>query len=149
MTKIYEDVKAALIAGLVSLIADKRELYACDLYEELYNSDTHYIYYADAEFAVEELGVWECLKVVHTYEKGHFGEVYTPLSDACRVANMIIYIMGCELLNAIYGGTIYFTEKRGDELVADDIKEMLTIAETWLKENSGGLNKIWFALPTE
>lgn len=149
MTKIYEDVKAALIDGLDCLIAGKDEPYAGDLHSELYNSNDHYIYYANAKEATAELDVWECIGAVQTYEKENFGEVHTPLSNACKVANMIIYIMGYELLQAIYGDTVYFNEKWNEKLTVDDLKEMLTMAETWFEENQDGLNKIWLALPTE
>ena len=51
MPKIYEDVKAALISGLDCLIAGNVEPYLDELHSELYNSDYHYIYYADAKEA--------------------------------------------------------------------------------------------------
>lgn len=149
MTKIYEDVKAALIDGLNWLIAGKDKIYAADLHDELFNSDNHYIHYAVAKAAAEELDVWECIGVVHTYEKNQFGEVYTPLHNACRVANMVVYIIGCELLHTIYADTVYSNGKWNEQLNTDDLKELLTIAETWLEENPDGLNKIWLDLPIE
>lgn len=149
MTKIYEDVKAALLNGLENLIGYENNTCTADLHNELYNSDARYVYYATAKEATAELDVWECIGVVQTYEKEQFGEVHTKLSDACKVANMIIYIMGYELLQSIYGNTVYFNEKWDEKLTVDDLKEMLAMAEKWFDENSDGLNEIWLNLPTE
>lgn len=149
MTKIYNAVEASLINGLDCMILGEDTPYACDLHHELFNSDDHYIYHADAKEATTELNVWECIGVVQAYEKTQFGEVYTPLSNPCRVANMVIYIMGYELLHKIYGDTVYFDEKWNEELSTDDLKEMLAIAKTWFEENPDGLNKIWLDLPIE
>ena len=140
MCKIFETVKSALVDGITSL--DRP--YACDIHNELYGAQQHYIYYASAKEAAAEINVWECVGVVQKYEQTQFGEVYTPLSDACRVVNMVVSIMGYELLDAIYGDTIYFGDKWSDEqLSADDLAAMLTLAETWFEENPSGLVEIW------
>ena len=59
---------------------------------------------------------------MQTYEKAQFGEVYTPLSDACRVADMVVYIMGYVLLDKIYGTTEYFHNKWNEQLTTDNLK---------------------------
>ena len=146
MCKIFDAVKSALIDGLGCLITGESTPYADDLHSVLFNSDEYYIYYASAEEAIAELDVWECIGVVQTYEQDQFGGVYTPLANACRVANMIIYIIGYELMQAIYSDTAFF---HNEELSTDDLKEMLTLAETWFEENHNGLNNIWLDLPTE
>ena len=138
MCKIFETVKSAL-AELTTLDRPC----AGDLHSYLYNEPQHFIYYATAKEAAAELDVWECVGVVQTYEKDQFGEVYTPLSDACRVANMVVSIMGYELLDAIYGDTKYFEDKWDDQLSAKDLATMLTLAEVWFNENPDGLQEIW------
>ena len=139
MSKIFETVKSALVDNIASL----NRPYAGDLHHTLYNETQHYIYYADAEEVTAELDVWECIGVVQTYEKDQFGEVYTPLSDACRVANMVVSILGEALLQAIYGETAYFGDKWNDQLSDDDLAEMLTLVEKWFAENPSGLEAIW------
>ena len=139
MCKIFETVKSALVDGITRL--DRP--YADDLHGYLYNETQHYIYYANAKEAVAEIDVWECIGVVQKYEKDQFGEVYTPLSDACRVANMVVYIMGYELMQAIYGDTEYFGDKYDEQLSDDDLQDMLTLAEKWFEENPDGLEEIW------
>ena len=138
MCKIFETVKSAL-AELTTLDLP----YAGDLHHALYNEPQHYIYYAHAKEDAAELGTWECIGAVQKYEQDQFGEVYTPLSDACRVANMVVYIMGYELLDAIYGETEYFGDKWNDQLSARDLADMLTLAEKWFAENPSGLEEIW------
>ena len=138
MCKIFEIVKSAL-AELTTLDRPC----AGDLHHTLYNAQQHYIYYAHAKEAVAELDVWECIGVVQTYEKDQFGEVYTPLSDACKVANMVVYIMGYELLDAIYGETKYFNDMWDERLTDEDLADMLTLAEVWFNENPDGLQEIW------
>ena len=139
MSKIFEAVKSALADNIASLDRPC----AGDLHSYLYNEPQHYIYYADAKEAVAELDTWECVGAVQKYEQAQFGEVYTPLSDACRVANMVVYIMGYELLDAIYGDTEYFGDKWNDQLSAGDLADMLTLAEVWFNENPSGLQEIW------
>ena len=112
MCKLFETVQSALVRSITSLNLP----YTCDLHHVLYNEPQHYIYYVDAEEVTTELDVWECVGVVQTYEQQHFGEVHTTLSDACKVANMVVYIMGYELLDKIYAETEYFGDKWNDHL---------------------------------
>ena len=139
MSKIFETVKSALVGSLTSL--DRPS--AGDLHTHLYSDPQHYIYYASAKEASAELDVWECIGAVQKYEQVQFGEVYTPLSDACRVVNMVVYILGEVLLQAIYGETEYFTYKWDEQLSDDDLANMLTLAETWFNDNPDGLQEIW------
>lgn len=142
MSKIFDTVQSALVDSITSLYRP----YACDLHHALYNEPQHFIYYANAKEATAELDIWECIGAVQKYEKDQFGEVYTPLSDACRVANMVVYIMGYELMQAIYGDTEYFGDKWNEQLSDDDLQAMLTLAEQWFEENPNGLQEIWETL---
>ena len=139
MCKIFEIVKSALVDNITTL--DRP--YAWDIHNPLYNETQHYIYYASAKEATAELDVFECIGAVQKYEQDHFGEVYTRLSDACHVADMVVYILGYELLQAIYGDTEYFGDKWNDQLSAGELADMLTLAEVWFNENPSGLEEIW------
>ena len=139
MCKLFETVKSALVDNIASL--DRP--YAGDLHGYLYNETQHYIYYADAEEVTAELDVWECIGAVQKYEQDQFGEVYTPLSDACKVANMVVYIMGYVLLDKIYADTEYFGDKWNEQLTDEDLADMLTLAKKWFAENPSGLEEIW------
>ena len=139
MCKIFETVKSALPDGITHL--DRPS--AGDIHCYLYNETQHYIYYASAKEAAAEIDVWECIGAVQKYEQDHFGEVYTPLSDACRVVNMVVAILGEALLQAIYGETAYFGTRWNDQLSDDELADMLTLAEKWFEENPDGLEEIW------
>lgn len=118
------------------------EPYACDLHCDLYNDD-HYIYYADAEAVLAELGAFAAIGSIQKYEQDNFGRVYTDLSDPCRVANMMVYIIGEELLYRIFDDTEYFNEKWDSQLTSDDLQRMAEIAECWFEDNPNWYHKIW------
>lgn len=141
MCKIFETVKSALV-DLTTL--DRP--YAAELHNELYGAPQHYIYYASAKEATAQLDTWACIGAVQKYEQDQFGEVYTPLADACRVANMVVYIMGVELMQSIYGDTEFYTDKWDEQLSDDDLAAMLALADKWFEENPDGLQEIWESL---
>lgn len=144
--KMFKEVENTLIDGIDNLIGAGHKVYACGLHNELFNSYANFIYYTEAKATAAEIDIWECIGVVQRYEKEHFGDVNTDLSDACDVANMVLYIMGSELIHKIYDGTVYFKDKWNDELTDEDLKGMLVIAERWLVENPDGLVEIWINL---
>ena len=136
---IFRTARAVLLDGLPELYG---EPYACDLHCDLYNDD-HYIYYADAESVLAEIGAFAAIGSVQKYEQDNFGRVYTDLSDACRVANMLVYTIGEELLYRIFGDTEYFNEKWDSQLTSDDLQRMAEIAERWFEDNPNWYHKIW------
>lgn len=148
MSILLYTVEEVLVNGLESMIACGYEPYAYDLAQDLYD-DEHYTHYDSTKVATAELDTWECIRAVQLYEQNACGEVFTPLSDACRVANALIRIIGNELLQAIYGKTVYFDEKWNDRLTTKDLRKMLEMAEAWLQHHPDGLNDIWLSLPTK
>lgn len=142
MNKIFETVKSALVEGLTSL--DRP--YAHDLHTLLYGETQHYSYTNSAEEAIAQLDVWACVGAVQTYEQTQFGGVYTPLSDACRVADMVVCIIGYELMQAIYGDTEYYGDRWDDQLSDEDLADMFDLAERWFEENPEGLRYLWETL---
>jgi hypothetical protein len=71
--------------------------YACDLHHYLFNEDYFIIGTYNAK---QWLGddSWEAIEKIQEYEQTNFGEVNTALSDPERVANMLAYILGEEIL---------------------------------------------------
>ncbi len=68
-----------------------------DLHHHIFNQD----YYIYGTYAAEQwLGsqVFECLRIVQAYEKDNFGEVITDCSEAEKLVNMFVYIVGETLL---------------------------------------------------
>lgn len=134
---IFRTARAVLLDGLPELYG---EPYACDLHCDLYNDD-HYIY--DAEAILEEIGTFAAIGSVQKYEQDNFGQVYTDLSDPCRVANTLVYIIVEELLYRIFGDTEYFHEKWNQRLTSGDLQRMTEIAERWFEDNPNWYHKIW------
>jgi len=77
--------------GLKQLIADN------ELHNEIFNTDYYVAYYDEAK---EWLGdfTFDAIDKIKEYEESNFGEVTTDLSDAVKVVNMYVYIIGEELI---------------------------------------------------
>ena len=58
--------------------------------------------------------MFKALDKVVNYEKDNFGELYTNIADAKRLANMLVYILGEEF---IFDSDIYSI---GDQFVTDE-----------------------------
>lgn len=72
--------------------------YYCDLHDELFNTDYYIIGTHKAKQALSEYDVWEAIEKVQTYEQDNFDKVYTDLANPEKVANMLWYIIGEEIL---------------------------------------------------
>ena len=72
-----------------------------ELHHEIFNTD----YYIIGTYKAKEwLGnkAFDIIGFIKDYENDNFGEVYTDLSDAEKVVNMYVYIIGEELINNKY-----------------------------------------------
>ena len=68
-----------------------------ELHHEIFNTD----YYIIGTYkATQWLGAdaFDAIGMVKDYELDNFGEVYTDLSNAERVVNMVVYIIGEEIV---------------------------------------------------
>lgn len=72
--------------------------YTADLHHHLYNEDYFIIGTYQAKQFLEEYGVFEAIGKVTEYEKDNFGEISTDLTSPEKVANMLAYVIGEELL---------------------------------------------------
>ena len=75
------------------------EVYGCDLHHEIFNTSFFCNYTSDAKKYLEDYGVFQAIEEVTQYEKFHFGEVTTDISNPCKLINMLVYIKGEELLS--------------------------------------------------
>ena len=74
--------------------------YGCDLHHEIFNSDYYIIGRYEAEqWLNENGGIFHNIDLVKEYEQSNFGEVNTDLSEPERIVNMVVYILGEEILN--------------------------------------------------
>lgn len=94
-SEITTDVKNYMIDRLNDGVGTGE---ASDLHHHLLNED----YFIIGRFSAKEwLGdeAFEAIEQVKNYEQSTFGEVNTDFSEPERVANMIAYIVGEELLH--------------------------------------------------
>ena len=125
---MIEDAKAAIIEALTD---GEYDGYYCDLHNELFNMETKYDYRSEAEDDLNIFGVFTAIGAVVKYEQCNFGEVNTDLSDPCKIANMIWYIVGEEVLCDLFDGCELWDEVRDDKATEETNKALVQ----WLKEN--------------
>lgn len=94
--------------------------YADDLHNELFNRDYYIIGYYEAEkWIIKHFGsVFSAIAIIQEYEESNFGEVYTDLTSAEHVCNMLVYIAGEEIINAV------MPEEFDNRLWEDEINEI-------------------------
>ena len=126
---MIEDAKAAIIKALTD---GEYSGYYCDLHNELFNADCHYIYTSDAKKALNEIGVFDAIGVIVKYEKDNFGEVDVDFTSPCTVANMLYYIVGEEVLWDLFDGCELWDEAWNNDEATEETNEALV---QWLKEN--------------
>lgn len=101
--EIFEDVENQLIDALIS--HDLHGVSTADMHHEVYNQSATYVYTADAERALEQLGTFNAIQTVMEYERTQFGQVAPAenYGSACWVANMVVYILGEALIYHVFG----------------------------------------------
>lgn len=128
---------------LIDGITNLNKPYACDIHHYLYNSEPHYHLRDWAENDLLMVGVFDSISIITNYEQSNFGEVFTDIADPIAIANMLIYIIGKELLTEIYGDTEFFNQKWDEQLSDDDLECMLALAQEWADTKSHKLDDIW------
>lgn len=93
--------KTELVNFAIEHIKDcKPSCYGCDLHNEIFNSDYYIIGRWKAEqWLTDNGGIFYNIDLIKEYEESNFGEVTTDLSESERVVNMVVYILGEEILN--------------------------------------------------
>ena len=96
-----------------------------DLHHEVFNTDYYIIGTYTAKQALTEYGVFEAIDTVQEYEDNAFGERYTDVSDPEKLANMLYYIIGEEVINDL-------------ELTdCDDVDEAIKLVKAALEREAG------------
>ena len=64
-----------------------------EIHHELFNTDYYIIGTYKAKKWLSDK-VFDVIEFIKEYEQDNFGEVFTDLSDPCKVVNMYVYIIG-------------------------------------------------------
>ena len=103
LTKQREDVKEYILDQLEDELKyiDDDEVMDCDgadLPDRFLNEN----YFIIGTWKAKQwLGAetFEAIETIQDYEQHNFGETFTDVSDPEKVANMLSYVLGCEILN--------------------------------------------------
>ena len=95
---IEEGIKDYAITRIKEIADCKDEVYGHDLHHELFNTDYYIVGTYQAKEWLNSYGVFDAIEKVMEYENDHFGEIYTEIHDPEKMANMLAYIIGEEIL---------------------------------------------------
>lgn len=100
---VFNEVEAQLIAALIS--HDLHGVSTVDMPHTVYNQSETYVYTADAERDLEQIGTFNAIQTVMEYEQDNFGQTAPAekYGNPCWVANMLVYILGEALIAHVFG----------------------------------------------
>lgn len=100
---IFNEVENQLIDALADGTLDG--VSTVDMHNAVYNTNATYVYYEDATRDLEQIGTFLTIRAVMEYEQDNFGQVAPAeqYGNPCWVANMVVYILGEELLAHVFG----------------------------------------------
>lgn len=114
--------------------------YGCDVHSLLYNGYQNYMSYDAAEVDLDEVGTFNCVKCVVKYQNDNYGQVSNDI-DACKVADLMVYIMGECLLRK----SEHLQNECWDrELTEDDVAIITDELQTYLEGLSDDLTNVAF-----
>lgn len=96
--ELYEEIARYIVSNL----EDYRGVDLEELHHEIFNMNYYIIGTQEAKDWLNKYGTFEAIEYIKEYENENFGEVITDLSDPEKVANMLAYIIGEELLDRFY-----------------------------------------------
>lgn len=99
---IFEAVENQLIDALAD--GSLEGVNVCDVCHVVYDQSDTYVYYEDAERDLEQINTFFAIRTLMEYEQDNIGQVAPALQygDPCWVANMVVYILGEELVGQVF-----------------------------------------------
>lgn len=94
--------KQELTSTIIDAINDGRlnDKPVNEMHHEVFNTDYFIIGRYDAkQWLIKNGGIFNAIETIKDYEQDNFGEVNTDLSEAEKVCNMYVYILGEEIIN--------------------------------------------------
>ena len=104
MKTLNHSTKQEIASQLIDAINDGRllDMEISEIHNEVFNTDYFIIGYYDAEqWLVKNYGIFNAIEKITEYENDNFGEVNTKLDNSESVCNMLVYILGEELMQEL------------------------------------------------
>lgn len=105
--------------------------YYCDLHNAVFNTSYYIIGIYEAKEALKQYDVFKAIEKVKDYEELNFGEVTTDISDPEKLANMLYYIIGYDVISDMYeieefnDNWNYLATEETNAIIVAQLKEML------------------------
>jgi len=97
MNELKKDVASYMISQLEDQVGLDNDV--SDLHHYLLNENYFIIGYYQAEQWLKKDSIFNAIETIKEYEQSNFGQVSTDFSSSEKVANMLAYILGEEILS--------------------------------------------------
>ena len=121
-------LKLEALEAIKEALQDGYSSHYSDLHNEVFNTDYYIIGTHQAKQFLESYGVFDAIEEVQEYETNNFGEVYTELHNPEKLANMLYYIIGEEVLSELSEFNRYYdciADEEMNEIIIADIDRCL------------------------
>ncbi len=98
-TMLEQEALNEIIQHGISKVEDLENIEVDKLHHHLYNEDYFINGYYKAEQFLNKTNVFWAIKTIQEYDKDLYGECLIDFGDSEKVANMLAYIIGEEILN--------------------------------------------------
>lgn len=139
--EIFNEVEVQLINAFADGILDG--VSTVDMHHEVYNQSETYVYIADAERDLEQIGTFLAIRTVMEYEQDNFGQTAPAeqYGNPCWVANMVVYILGEALIYHLFGDDEDF---QNDSAITPEIAQRYSIMlDEALTKQSDLVERLW------
>jgi hypothetical protein len=129
MKNLSNEGKTELIQTIIETLNNRGEgLKTSELHNETFNTDYFIIgYYQAEEWLKNNYGIFAAIDTIKEYEENNFGEVTTDLSSSEKVVNMLVYILGEEIINDLDTISNNWDEEITPKLLKKILKELNSI----------------------
>ena len=104
MKTLNHSTKQEIASQLIDAINDGRllDMEISEIHNEVFNTDYFIIgYYQAEQWLIKNYGIFNAIEKITEYENDNFGEVNTKLDNSESVCNMLVYILGKELMQEL------------------------------------------------
>lgn len=119
--KLYKEIAQ----DIIDRIEDFEGTEPKDLHYNLFNTDYYICGIYEAKKWLAKYDTFKCIEYIKEWEKDYYGEIQTDFSDPEKVANMLVYIIGDEILNDLKEDNNPYNIEELDEKTINSIKKEL------------------------